>query len=84
MNWGLLGAIALVAVVLWYLTRPKARAGRAMDRLEARYLAQDGRSKREARAAMERQIAALRERFPGQTRRWYLERALADAKRAQR
>ena len=70
--------------VLLYLNRPVARAARTTDRLEARYLAEDPRPRAEARAALARQVDTLRERFPGKSRRWYVERALADARRARR
>lgn len=81
----LLGAAMLVAVLLILMSRPRGRARTSsVAELERRYLAEDGRSPAEARAALERHVRSLAERFPGKSRAWYLQRLLADARRARR
>jgi len=81
---GFVIAVAFVVLLLALLAGAAPRRVSGEGALEARYLRRTPGPPAEARALLERQLKRLAEQYPGKSRRWYLQRLLAETERARR
>jgi len=81
---GAIIAIAFVVLVLALLAGARSPRKRSEAALEARFLRRVPGPPAETQAALERQLKRLAEQHPGRSRRWYLQRLLAETERAHR